>query len=419
MKKLFSALLIGFFIVPMMSQAQESDNRQTPDEICASANPAPEPETREYTQPEQVLEAGVDYSAVLCTESGAVYVDLFETLAPLTVNSFVFLAQNGYYNNTTFHRVLADFMAQGGDPTGTGSGGPGYTVLDEYVSYMTFDRVGLLATANANNRDQGISDTNGSQFFITTVVTDWLNYNHTIFGEVLAGQDIVNGLRLRDPNTDTTPGPALNTVVIITDPKSVISGFEPPAPATQADFETAILNFEDLEWTSRDLDLTGVFATEDTVAKLPEAIQADMTTFFGQYEHQFTAGIRHVNTTCDLTSIPVTSISEMVYVFSSKENAVKAQQDPLFTSLVTLGNADVTESVSGYYGLPIYKWTTTQCDTQVTQSRMVRQLGRMLIITELVYAEGGQVEAESWLDDLSANYYDALFATVFRPEANQ
>lgn len=420
MKKLLLALLIGLLFLPAISQAQESDTRQTPDEICASApNPAPEPATREYTQPEQVLETGVDYAAVLCTESGAVYVDLFETLAPLTVNSFVFLSQNGFYNNTTFHRVLADFMAQGGDPTGTGSGGPGYTVLDEYVAYMTFDRPWLLATANSNNRDAGRTDTNGSQFFITTVVTDWLNYNHTIFGEVLSGQDVVAGLRLRDPQTDTTPGAALNTIVIVTDPNSVISGFEPPAPATRADFEEALTALEGLDWAARDVENTGVFDADVVVSRLPESIQADATAFFEQYELQFTAQVRDTNAECDVTAIPATSLSETIHVFSSKENAVSAQNDPVFTTLVTLGSSDVTTGKTSYYGLPIYRWTSSECGVDVIQARAIRQLGRMLIITELAYVVGSDIDEDSILDDVNISYYDVGFTTLFRAEANQ
>ncbi|MDX2075067.1 MAG: peptidylprolyl isomerase [bacterium] len=419
MKKLFLVLLIGLFIMPFMSHAQETD-RQTPDDICASAIPAPEPTTREYTQPEQVLEAGVDYSAVFCTEAGAVYVDLFETLAPKTVNSFVFLAQNGYYNNTTFHRVLADFMAQGGDPTGTGSGGPGYTVLDEYVAFMTFDRPGLLATANANNRDQGITDTNGSQFFITTVVTDWLNYNHSIFGEVLTGQDIVNGLPLRDPSTATVPGPALNTVVIVTDPNTVISGYEAPVPATEADFEAIITAFEPLDGVEIDPALTGVFTSEATVASFPEAVQADVTALLTDNNFLFSASVRHVNPTCDTSQLPLTSVRELILVFASKEDAVTAQNSETFvSSLVTEANADVTESASNYYGLPIYSWNVTACDVPAVQSRMVRQLGRMLIITENVSPVDSPVVIEEWFDQLVSSLYDAVFAPVFRPEVNQ
>ncbi len=133
-------------------------------DLCAAAS-KDEPATRSFDGPEQVLESGVDYRAIFCTQAGPVYVDLFEDYAPQTVNNFVFLAQNGYYNNTTFHRVIEDFMAQGGDPTGTGSGGPGYQFGDETPGFLVFDRPGLLAMANAG------PGTNGSQFFLTTAVT--------------------------------------------------------------------------------------------------------------------------------------------------------------------------------------------------------------------------------------------------------
>ena len=116
-----------------------------------------------FQEAETVLEPDVDYRAIFCTTAGTVYVDLYESLTPMTVNNFVFLAQQGYYDNTTFHRVIPDFMVQGGDPTATGSGGPGYQFGDEPVGFLTFDRPGLLAMANAG------PGTNGSQFFITTV----------------------------------------------------------------------------------------------------------------------------------------------------------------------------------------------------------------------------------------------------------
>jgi peptidylprolyl isomerase len=175
----FVSIIIWGIVVSSLAliglQAQENISG-SPDEICAAATPAQDPETREYDAPEQALESDIDYYAIFCTEAGAIYVDLFEEIAPITVNNFVFLAQSGFYNNTTFHRVLENFMAQGGDPTGTGSGGPGYGFGDELASFVRFDRVGLLAMANSG---QG-TNTNGSQFFITTAITDWLTFNHTI-----------------------------------------------------------------------------------------------------------------------------------------------------------------------------------------------------------------------------------------------
>ena len=108
--------------------------------------------------------------------------------------NFLNLANSGYYNDTIFHRVIEDFMAQGGDPTGTGMGGPGYSFGDEVYNGYLFDKPGYLAMANAG------PNTNGSQFFITTVITEWLNNNHTIFGEVVSESDleIVKSLKNND-----------------------------------------------------------------------------------------------------------------------------------------------------------------------------------------------------------------------------
>lgn len=141
-------------------------------------------------------------------KGGEFVVELFADKAPVTVNNFVFLAQQGYYNGTTFHRVLEGFMAQGGDPTGTGAGGPGYQFEDEF-SDLTFDKPGLLAMANAG------PNTNGSQFFITYAPTPHLNGLHTIFGEVIEGMDVVNSITLRDPQQNPDfEGDAIETITI-------------------------------------------------------------------------------------------------------------------------------------------------------------------------------------------------------------
>jgi cyclophilin family peptidyl-prolyl cis-trans isomerase len=122
-------------------------------------------------------------------------VQLYPDKAPITVNSFVFLACKGYFNGLTFHRVLDGFMAQGGDPTGTGGGGPGYEFVNE-DSDLTFDKAGVVAMANAGR------DTNGSQFFITFGPADFLNGGYTIFGQVVEGMDTVNNITRRDPDTN-------------------------------------------------------------------------------------------------------------------------------------------------------------------------------------------------------------------------
>ncbi|MBI3244094.1 MAG: peptidylprolyl isomerase [Chloroflexi bacterium] len=127
-------------------------------------------------------------------KGGEFVVQLYPDKAPITVNSFVFLARDGYFNCVTFHRVLEGFMAQGGDPTGTGGGGPGYEFVNE-DSDLKFDKAGVVAMANAGR------DTNGSQFFITFQETPSLDGGYTIFGQVTEGMEVVNGITRRDPNT--------------------------------------------------------------------------------------------------------------------------------------------------------------------------------------------------------------------------
>lgn len=125
-------------------------------------------------------------------KGGEFVVELYPDKAPITVNSFVFLARDGFFDNTTFHRVLPGFMAQGGDPTGTGGGGPGYRFVNE-DSDLRFDKVGVVAMANAGR------DTNGSQFFITFGPQPRLDGDYTIFGQVIEGLDVALDIRLRDP----------------------------------------------------------------------------------------------------------------------------------------------------------------------------------------------------------------------------
>lgn len=162
------------------------------------------------------------YIAILKTEKGNIKIELFADRAPVTVNNFVFLAEQGFYNDTTFHRVLADFMAQGGDPTGTGSGGPGYVFEDEFHPSLRFEEAGFFAMAN------GGPNTNGSQFFITTVPTPHLTGLHTIFGKVVEGMDVVLSLSLRDPQANPeSDGDRLNTVEIEIISESLLP---PPTP---------------------------------------------------------------------------------------------------------------------------------------------------------------------------------------------
>jgi len=143
--------------------------------------------------PPMLIDIRKDYFATVKMENGGQFViQLYPDKAPITVNSFVFLANQGYFDGVTFHRVLDGFMAQTGDPTGTGRGGPGY-IFENEDSDLRFDKEGVVAMANAGR------DTNGSQFFITFAPAEFLNGDYTIFGQVFDGMDVVNGITRRDP----------------------------------------------------------------------------------------------------------------------------------------------------------------------------------------------------------------------------
>lgn len=165
---------------------------------------------RHFTSaPPMTIGKNKQYTAtVKMAKGGEFVIQLFPDKAPVTVNSFVFLARQGFYNGLTFHRVLDGFMAQGGDPQGTGGGGPGYQFVNE-DSDLKFDKPGMVAMANAGR------DTNGSQFFITFVPVERLNGGYTIFGQVTSGMDVVNGITRRDPDKNPTfPGDAIASITI-------------------------------------------------------------------------------------------------------------------------------------------------------------------------------------------------------------
>ena len=194
-------------------------------------DPTPEPEPASGppwdSPPEMVIDASKSYSAVFELEKGERFqVELYADKVPRVVNNFVFLAREGFYDGVTFHRVLEGFMAQTGDPTGTGTGGPGYRFESEFHPDLSHDDAGILSMANA-----GGLDTNGSQFFITfreTAFLDHLNPDgsekncaqrgvscHSIFGKVTDGMDVVNNITLRDPSSATTPGDVITTIRIV------------------------------------------------------------------------------------------------------------------------------------------------------------------------------------------------------------
>jgi peptidyl-prolyl cis-trans isomerase B (cyclophilin B) len=152
--------------------------------------------SKQYSAPPPMsIDANKSYTATFETSRGPIVVDLFPQEAPKTVNNFVFLAKDGFYDGTVFHRVINDFMVQGGDPTGSGRGGPGYRFEDETKDNPHKHQAGSLSMANAG------PNTNGSQFFITHVMTNWLDGKHTVFGQVRAGQDVVDTIKQGDTLT--------------------------------------------------------------------------------------------------------------------------------------------------------------------------------------------------------------------------
>lgn len=405
---LFITLFTSLMMAISPALAQEAS---TPEAICEAAVPAEDPANRTFSEPEQVLEAGVDYRAVFCTDAGAVYIDLLEEYAPVTVNNFIFLAQQGYYNNTTFHRVIADFMAQGGDPDGTGTGGPGYQFEDEFAGFLNFDQAGWLAMANAG------PGTNGSQFFITTAPTQHLNFLHTIFGEVLQGQENVEAIELRDPQTATEPGTTLNTVVIIEDPSTVETTFEPVPPASQDEVTEAFEQLTSMlppDVLAIDEETSGIYSTEEWAAQMPEEIQSDYADFLSSHNHEYTAANTIVNVACDLTNVPFISISYELETYASAEDAQAALTDPAVADLMTARG--FTENTSEN-GSTLYSRESTACDSDVITTATRWQRGRFVATPQITLNTGVEVPIDEVLESfVGQQIYEQILSSILRPE---
>ncbi len=222
----FTLVLLGVWLTFF------GDNGTPTPVVEAAAEPASSPQAKDYPIPqslrqaarlpylvdqpvrrfdaaERVLEANTDYRAAVHTSQGVIVIDLFEEDAPETVNNFVFLARHKFYDGVAFHRVIDDFMAQTGDPTGTGRGGPGYRFDDEVANGLVHDRAGVVSMANSG------PNTNGSQFFMTLRDTPWLDGKHTVFGRVIDGDDVLQRLTRINP---TQP----DGVVLLDDPIDVL-----------------------------------------------------------------------------------------------------------------------------------------------------------------------------------------------------
>lgn len=218
---LFLAVMTISFLLATACSSSEGDTTSSPDSGSDS-----EQTVYQWDQaPPLTIDSTKSYTATLETEVGEIIIALEANKAPVTVNNFVFLAREGYYDNTTFHRVIPDFMAQGGDRTGSGTGGSGYTIADEFHPDLRHDSAGILSMAN-----KGSPETGGSQFFITLAATPWLDgFNpdgtakncgasgvscHSVFGRVTKGMDVLAQIRVRDPGTDPNAGTRLLSVSI-------------------------------------------------------------------------------------------------------------------------------------------------------------------------------------------------------------
>ena len=197
---------IELYLEELKTMQGSSSSEAKPGQIAGELVPA-QRNGMYSTPPALVIDPAKSYQATIVTEKGNIVAELHADRVPTTVNNFVFLAREGFFDNTTFHRVIPGFMAQAGDPLGTGTGGPGYTFNDEFDQTLRHDGAGVLSMANRG------PNTNGSQFFITYEATPWLDGRHAVFGRVIEGFDILESLTPRDPSTN--PGFEGDTILSI------------------------------------------------------------------------------------------------------------------------------------------------------------------------------------------------------------
>ncbi len=199
-------VFLAFFAWLILSA--QADRRASLNQTATALGPTAH--ARQWSSPpEMTIDVNKRYTAtIVLAKGGEIVLELYPAQAPMTVNNFVFLARQGFYDGTTFHRVIPGFVAQGGDPTGTGAGTPGYFIPNE-DNELTFAEPGMLAMANSGR------DRNGCQFFITYTPQERLNGSYTIFGKVIEGMDVLMGLTPRDPDASPTQaGDVIETILI-------------------------------------------------------------------------------------------------------------------------------------------------------------------------------------------------------------
>ncbi len=409
---LIAAAIMGLILalMPAVSLAQAA---QMPARLCAAAVPAADPATREFPNgPEQVLQPGVDYRAIFCTGAGPVYVDLFETATPETVNSFVFLAQNGFYNNTTFRTAGEGLMVLGGDPTATGPGAPGYFFDDEIVGYLNFDRPGQLAMANDG------PDANGSRFMFTTGIASILSYEHSIFGEVLDGMENVASIGLSDHSTANTAVRRLDTVLVITDASTVAVDAPPLDDATIEDLQNALnLALSGVNGPeATNVETTGIFDLDATVAQAPDAAQDAFRAAL--QENSFSARVRIAvkNAACDFSpGYALTAANGyLLDVYATGDDASAALASGAYGQVLEADGFTPT-SVENLTQ-PVYTKPVTQCDQLMNVAVTQWQRGRMVAELSATVPASNSFGAIPALTRLVSREYEWYFGDVLRAE---
>lgn len=373
-------VIVVLLVLPVLAWnglVTAQDDPQTPEQLCEQAE-IMEPETRQFSGPEEVLEAGVDYRAIFCTEQGPIYVDLFELYTPEAVNSFVFLAEQGYYNNSIFHRVIEGFMVQGGDPVGNppGTGGPGYQFDDEVFPFLGYAGRGWLAMANAG------PGTNGSQFFITREPTHHLHGRHTVFGMVLEGQEVVQNIT--NTEDDGAEPDVLNTVLIITDPSSVQTTYAAPPPATA---EEVVERLAAILGPDTGLEVTNTFVNT------PEDVDA---TVYEEHGFEFEAGVTWAPTECPAPGDAVlANLGLTLTDWGTEQNAADVIADEDLVALQEaagyefIGDPDgFMESVGFTSNLLFQGQSDEYCDLETDTLRYIWNRGRYTIMVDLAVPVG-------------------------------
>jgi hypothetical protein len=261
------------------------------------------------------------------------------------------------------------------------------------------------------------ANTNGSQFFITTGTASHLDYHHTIFGEVLEGQDIVETIDLRDPETASEPGSALNTVVIVSDPNTVITSFVQETVASEDEVGAAFDRIQEIvppDILVIDTEASGLFSTEEVVGLQTSDSQASYQDFLSAHSHEYRATNTINNTACDLQNIPFESISYSLDAFGSSADAAAALEDSALTDLIT-GERYVANT-GGSTGRTFYSRSESHCDIDMVVARTFWQRGHFLVTIEVTLPAEGAPELDLALESVGSTIYERFLSDILRPE---